>query len=139
MKTAGNVLRSILAPVLGFVVISLGTILTFNVLFGQPAPDAPASVLIPGTIGAVLSGLLGGLTAGFIAPWRPILHAAAIWIFIAIDTTSVLRNSGGAIWFDLAGSGILALTALFGGYLASKWKKSPAAPPFSAGLVSGRL
>ena len=118
-KAIVSVVRSVLAVVLGFVVISAGTLLTFNGIVGQVSVASPVSQLLAGTVGAVLSGLAGGIVAGLIAPRAPVLHALGIWIPIAIDTASIIARGNGPVWFDLAGSGMLAMTALIGGALVA--------------------
>jgi hypothetical protein len=52
-----------------------------------------------------------------VAPRLPFLHAAGVLILLAIDTASVLAKGPGPVWFDLAGSIILALAVLLGGWI----------------------
>ena len=110
-------LRSVVAVVGGYLIVAAGTILTFNVLVGQVTVDSSPRQLILGASGAVLSGLAGGVVAGIIAPRFPFGHAAAVLLFLAFDTASVLAKGTGPAWFDLAGSGILAISVLFGGWI----------------------
>jgi hypothetical protein len=112
--------RSVAAVFGGYLTVVAGTILTFNVLVGQVTVDSSPRQLILGTIGAVLSGLAGGVAAGVIAPRSPIVHAAGVLLLLAIDTASVLAKGTGPAWFDLAGSGVLAIAVLFGGWIISK-------------------
>jgi hypothetical protein len=112
--------RSVAAVVGGYLIVAAGTILTFNVLVGQMTVDSSPRQLILGTIGAVLSGLAGGVVAGIVAPRFPFGHAAAVLLFLAFDTASVLANGTGPVWFDLAGSGILAISVLFGGWIMAR-------------------
>jgi hypothetical protein len=114
------VLRSIAAIVGGYLIVAGGTILTFNVLVGQVTINSNPVQLMLGTIGAVIAGLAGGMIAGLIAPKFPFMHAAGVLILIAIDTASVLAKAPGPIWFDLAGSTILAISALIGGWIISQ-------------------
>jgi hypothetical protein len=113
-------LRSVAAVVGGYLVVAAGTILTFNVLVGQVTIDSNPRQMILGTIGAVLAGIAGGVLAGIVAPRFPFGHAAAVLLFLALDTVSVLMKGIGPAWFDLAGSGILAISVLFGGWLISE-------------------
>ena len=113
-------LRSVAAVVGGYFVVAAGTILTFNVLVGQVTIDSNPRQMILGTIGAVLAGIAGGVLAGIVAPRFPFGHAAAVLLFLALDTVSVLKKGIGPAWFDLAGSGILAISVLFGGWLISE-------------------
>jgi hypothetical protein len=124
-SSLASVVRSVLAVVLGYAVIAAGTILTFNVIVGQISVASPPSQLLAGTVGAVFSGLAGGMVAGSVAPRAPVLHALGIWIVLAIDTAAVIAKGSGPVWFDLAGSGILAVTAVIGGALIA-WRKAPA-------------
>ena len=111
--------RSIVAVIAGYLTVAAGTILTFNVLVGQVTVDSNPRQMILGTIGAVLSGLAGGVAAGIIASRSPIVHAAGVLLLLAIDTASVLAKGTGPVWFDLAGSGVLAITVLFGAWITA--------------------
>jgi hypothetical protein len=110
---------------LGYVVIAFGTIITFNHVVGQVSSVSAPSQLIWGSVGAAISGLLGGMTAGFIAPKAPVWHAVATWILLALDTAAVIATGTEPLWFDLAGSGLLAITALLGGFIVklSRWAR----------------
>jgi hypothetical protein len=101
-------------------IVAAGTILTFNVLVGQVTVDANPFQMILGTIGAVFAGIAGGVVAGVVAPRFPFGHAAAVLLFLAVDTASVLAKGTGPAWFDLAGSGILAISVLFGGWIIAE-------------------
>jgi hypothetical protein len=115
-------LRSLAAVIGGYAVVAAGTILTFNVLVGQVTVNSSSLQLMLGTIGAVISGLAGGMLAGIVAPRLPFLHTAGILILLAIDTASVLAKGPGPVWFDLAGSSILGLAVLAGGWIIA-WRR----------------
>ncbi len=114
------VFRSIAAVLGGYLTVAAGTILTFNVLVGQVTVDSNLRQLILGTIGAGVSGVAGGVVAGVVAPRLPFVHAAGVLLLLTIDTASVLAKGTGPAWFDLAGSGILAISVLFGGWIIAK-------------------
>lgn len=114
-------LRSVAAVVGGYLLVVGGTILTFNILVGQVTVDSHPRQMILGTIGAVLSGLAGGIVAGTIAPRLPFAHAAGVLLFLALDTAFVLSKGSGPAWFDLAGSSVLAVSVLIGGWMIDKW------------------
>jgi hypothetical protein len=101
-------------------IVVAGTILTFNVLVGQVTVDSNPGQMILGTIGAMLTGIAGGVVAGAVAPRFPLGHAAAVLLFLALDTVSVLAKRTGPAWFDLAGSGLLAISVLFGGWIIAR-------------------
>jgi hypothetical protein len=113
-------LRSVVAVVGGYLIVAAGTILTFNVLVGQVTVQSNPRQMILGTIGAVLAGIAGGVAAGIVAPRFPFGHAAAVLLFLALDTASVLAKGTGPAWFDLAGSVILAISVLFGGWIMAE-------------------
>jgi hypothetical protein len=123
MKRVITVFRSIAAIVGGYLLVAAGTILTFNVLVGQVTINSSPRQLILGTIGATLSGLAGGMFAGFVAPKFGFMHAAGVLIFLAIDTASVLAKGSGPVWFDLAGSSILAVMVLVGGWIITRTRR----------------
>jgi hypothetical protein len=112
----------------GFATITLGTVLTFNVLvpnFGF-STGSPSDLLF-GTLGATLSGLAGGLVAGGLAASHPLRHAAALAIPIGLDTASIIASAGPGsdpLWFDLGGSATLLVSALVGGYLVALRERS---------------
>jgi hypothetical protein len=113
-------LCSVAAVVGGYLVVAAGTVVTFNVLVGQVTVDSNSRQMILGTIGAILAGIAGGVIAGIVAPRLPLGHAAAVLLFLALDTASVLAKGTGPAWFDLAGSGILAISVLFGGWIIAR-------------------
>ena len=117
-------LRSVASVMGGYLTLAAGTILTFNVLVGQVTIDSNPRQMILGTIGAVFSGIAGGVVAGVVAPRFPFGHAAAVLLFLALDTASVLAKGTGPAWFDLAGSGILAISVLFGGWIIARRARS---------------
>jgi hypothetical protein len=91
-----------------------------QLLVGQVMVHSNPRQMILGTIGAVLAGIAGGVVAGVVAPRFPFGHAAAVLLFLAIDTASVLVKGTGPAWFDLAGSVILAISVLFGGWIIAE-------------------
>src|SRR4029434_2610460 len=116
-------LRSVVAVVGGYLIVAAGTILTFNVLVGQVTVASNPFQMIFGTIGAVFAGIAGGVVAGVVAPRFPFGHAAAVLLFLAVDTASVLAKGSGPAWFDLTGSGVLAISVLFGGWIMAEMER----------------
>ncbi len=129
MKRLWPTLRSVGVVLTGFVVIALGTTLTLEVwLGGISYAESSLSDLAFATAGACLSGLLGGMVAAFLASRRPVAHAIGLLLPIGIDT-SVFLASGertDPLWFDLAGSLTLMLSAIAGGVLLGRLRgKTP--------------
>jgi len=78
--------------------------------------------LLLGTLGAVVSGLAGGLVAAWLAASHPLRHAAALAIPIALDTATIIARAtpeSDPLWFDLGGSATLLVSALVGGYFVA--------------------
>jgi hypothetical protein len=115
-----KVLRSGVSVMLGYAVIVLCTVVGFRPLGGIIHLHAPLRTQAAGALVAIISGLLGGLTAAFIAARYPVRHAAAVLIFLCIDTGVVLsRPTPDPLWFDLAGAATLMLATVCGGVLHS--------------------
>lgn len=118
------ILRSIGAVVAGFLVITAGTVFTFAVLvedFGFYT--ASGRDMVVATLGALTSGVLGGMVAAWLAARRPLAHAAGLAVPIALDTASILAKrvpGSDPVWFDLGGSATLLAGALLGGYLVAR-------------------
>lgn len=113
-------LRSVLSVALGYTVIVLCTVVGFRPLGGIIHLHAPPRAQAAGALVAIISGLLGGVTAAFVAGRYPVRHAAAVLIFLCIDTGIVLsRSSPDPLWFDLAGAATLMLATVCGGVLYS--------------------
>ena len=104
--------------VVGYVVIVVCTSIGFKPLGGIVHVQAPLGIQAAGALVAIVSGLLGGVTAAFVAGTHPVRHAAAVLIFLAIDTAVVLsRADADPAWFELAGSATLMLATVGGGVL----------------------
>ena len=113
-----RILRSLASILLGYIVIVVCTTLGFKPLGGIVHLQAPLRIQVAGALVAILSGLIGGVTAAFVAGRYPVRHAAGVLLFIFIDTAVVLsRGSADPVWFDLSGSATLMLATVAGGLL----------------------
>ena len=126
-STIRSALRSIGAVLAGFAVIALGTVFTFTILVGDFGHNTSGPTeLVIGTLGALASGVAGGLVAARLAATHPLQHAAALVVPISLDTASIVASAGqesDPLWFDLGGSAILLLGAVVGGYLVVKRRR----------------
>jgi hypothetical protein len=117
-RTLLKVLRSLASILLGYIVIVICTIAGFKPLGGIIHLHAPLRIQAAGALVAILSGLLGGVTASLVAGRHPVGHAAGVLVLLFIDTGVVLsRGSTDPLWFDLFGSATLMLATVFGGVL----------------------
>jgi len=117
-KTLLKYLRSIMSVVLGYFVIVVCTVVGFKPLGGIVHLNAPLRIQAAGTLVAIISGLLGGMTAALLAARYPVRHAAAVLIFLVLDTAVVFsRGSPDPVWFDLSAAVTLMLATVCGGLL----------------------
>jgi hypothetical protein len=113
-----KILRSLASILLGYVVIVVWTTVGFKPLGVIVHLQAPLRIQVAGALVAILSGLIGGVTAAFVAGRHPVRHAAGVLVFLFIDTAVVLsRGSTDPLWFDLSGSATLMLATVSGGLL----------------------
>jgi hypothetical protein len=113
-----TILRSLASILLGYITIVICTTAGFKPLGGIVHLQAPLHIQAAGALVAILSGLMGGVAASFVAGSHPIRHAAGVLVFLFIDTAIVLsRGSTDPVWFDLSGSAILMLATVSGGVL----------------------
>jgi hypothetical protein len=113
-----KILRSLASILLGYIAIVICTIVGFKPLGGIIHLQAPLRIQAAGVLVAIVSGLMGGVTASFVAGSHPVRHAAGVLVFLFIDTAVVLsRGSTDPVWFDLLGSATLMLATVSGGVL----------------------
>ena len=113
-----KILRSLASVLLGYIVIVVCTIVGFKPLGTIVHLQAALRIQAAGALVAILSGLMGGVTASFVAGRHPVQHAAGVLVFLFIDTAVVLsRGSTDPLWFDLSGSATLMLATVSGGVL----------------------
>ena len=136
-STIRSGLRSVGAVIAGFAVITLGTVFTFKVLVDDFGYYTSGSTdLLIATLGALASGIGGGLVAARLAVGHPLRHAAALVVPIGLDTASIIASAGPGsdpLWFDLGGSATLLLGALVGGYLVAAKRRASAVPDSAGG------
>jgi hypothetical protein len=117
-RTLLKILRSLASILLGYIVIVICTIAGFKPLGGIIHLHAPLRIQAAGAFVAILSGLLGGVTASFVAASHPVGHAAGVLVLLFIDSAVVLsRGSTDPLWFDLFGSATLMVATVSGGVL----------------------
>jgi hypothetical protein len=116
-----RIIRGAAAMIVGYGVIVVLTCLGFNgVLGSRPLYGGSVAVLVTGMLVAVIAGLAGGYTAGFIGPARGLLNASLVLIPLVGDTIFVLfffKRSNAAFWFDAFAAATLMVCTLAGGLL----------------------
>jgi hypothetical protein len=115
-----KIFRGALALIVGYAAIVLITSVGFDLVHGKGSLwGSSPLVLFEGTLVAILAGLIGGFTAGWIGAARGVINAALVLIPLTLDTTYVLFFFKGTApwWFDAIGSGTLMSCTLIGGWL----------------------
>lgn len=116
MNAFVKMLKLVAVGVLGYLLIALGQFLVLEVLLkGRTAPDAPLQVLALATVGTVASGLLGGYVSAWMGRDRPLLHTAAVMVFLLLDGVYVIVNNVGGHPLLYEVSGLLTLMAATAG------------------------
>lgn len=132
-------LRFAAAAIAGYAVIAVGTTLTFEVLLGGIGYyESSPGELAAATLGALLSGLAGGLVAALIGGRRPLAHALGVLVFLFLDTGYVLTSgiSSDPLWFDLFAAGGLIAATVLGGWLRKTSLERYTMPPAIAPPVA---
>jgi hypothetical protein len=74
-------------------------------------------------LAAVIAGLVGGCTAGFIGPGRALLNASLVLLPLTGDTIFVLfffKQRTAPFWFDALAAVTLMLCTLTGGFVRGR-------------------
>jgi len=119
--------RSILAVILGYLVVAIATMVTFAIAFPNPdSAQLPSISLMLFLLGAgVLYTIIGGYVTAFIARKAEIKHTLALGsLMVILGIISMIATFGKEpLWFQL----VLIITpipsALAGGYLRI-WRSS---------------
>jgi hypothetical protein len=108
----------------GYGVIVLLTSFGFNVVLGgRTLYGGPPLVLAAGMLVAVIAGIVGGYTAGFVGPGRGLLNASLVLLPLTGDTIFVLfffKRSPAPFWFDALSAVTLMLCTLVGGFMRGR-------------------
>lgn len=133
MSRTQAVLRSIGAPILGYIVIAVCTTICFR-LAGGINLRSPLPNFALGTAGILLSGVLGGMTAGLVAGRKPVWHATSVLIFLLMDSGTVLfirkRHRLDPLWFGILSAAGLMVATIAGGFLLNllQRRRTPSRP-----------
>jgi hypothetical protein len=100
------------------------TSLGFNgVLGGRTLYGGPPLILAAGMLVAVIAGLVGGYTAGFIGPGRGLFNASLVLVPLIGDTIFVLfffKPRTAPFWFDAVAAATLLICTVGGGFLRER-------------------
>ena len=120
MKTLLNLLRSILAVVVGYLVLVALITLVQEVWFGGVGfYKSSLVVLMVAGFFTFLSAAAGGLVAVLIAKSHGSMHALALCSLIVAEAIALIVTGGTTdpLWFDLLASGSLIIGIMLGAFL----------------------
>ena len=125
MKTLLNLLRSLAAVVIGYLVLVALITLVQEVWFGGVGfYKSSLTVLMVAGFFTFLSAVAGGLVAVLIAKGHRSIHALAMCILIVAEAIALIVTGGTTdpLWFDTLASGSLIIGILLGAFLFERIK-----------------
>jgi len=120
MKTLLNLLRSISAVVIGYLVMAALITLVQEVWFGGVGfYKSSLVVLMVAGFFTFLSAVAGGLVASLIAKSHGKIHALVMCLLIVVETIQLIVTGGSSdpLWFDILASGSLIIGIMLGAFL----------------------
>ena len=122
-----GLLRSLGAALGGYAAIIVATTLGFTPLGGIIHLSAPLRVHALATVVAIVSGILGGMVAGWIGGRFPVRHALGAAACVVIESSLIigLRRGTDPLWFEVLGAATLVLATVSGGYLWGSLRRQP--------------
>ncbi|MEO8334885.1 MAG: hypothetical protein ABI664_07925 [bacterium] len=117
-----RLLRSIAAVIVGYVIFAASAYAVFRVSGQAAHAVASTSFMLLSIASGIVFALAGGYVAGWIAGRRPIAHAVAMAMVLALGAgVSLIATLGhGVIWSQVAALLLMAPSAVLGGWLRSR-------------------
>jgi hypothetical protein len=111
--------RSIVAIIVGEIVLYSGTWFVQEIIFGHVTYSDTASTLIGAGLLTPLAAVIAGFAVAFIAGMRPYLHILPMCTLIAIETAYLFSRGlvDGPLWFEASAGLSLIVGAAAGAYL----------------------
>jgi len=110
--------RSIVAVIAGYLLFALSAFAFFQISGQPPHQAAPAPIVIGSLAVGMVSALLGGYLAAWLARRRPLAHGVAVAAVLTLGAAgSLLATLGkGAVWTQVAALVLMAPCAVLGGW-----------------------
>jgi len=117
-----KILRSIGSVLVGYLIFAVSAFAFFRISGQSPHQDAPPVVMFGSILVGVVSALLGGYVAAWLAGRRPLAHGVAVALVLALGATvSLVSTLGhGAIWSQLTALLLMAPSAALGGWVRAR-------------------
>ncbi len=115
-------IRSIGAVVFGYMLFAFSTLAFFKLTGLAPHSEAAIAPMASSIAVGVISALLGGYSAAWLAGRRPLAHGIAVALLLATGAAvSLFSTIGhGAIWSQAAALLLMAPSAAFGGLIRAR-------------------
>jgi hypothetical protein len=116
-----RILRSIAAVLVGYLVFALSAVAFFKLAGRAPHSVQPAWFMVASALYGMFFAALGGWVAARVAPSRPVGHAIAMALVLALGAAVSLVMSPGvrATWSQWSALLLMAPSAWLGGRLAA--------------------
>jgi O-antigen/teichoic acid export membrane protein len=117
-----KILRSIGAVIAGYLIFAVPAFTFFRISGQSPHQDAPPVIMLASILVGVVSALLGGYVAAWLAGRRPLAHGVAVALVLALGATESLVSTlgHGAIWSQLTALLLMAPSAALGGWVRAR-------------------
>lgn len=117
-----QVVRSVIAVVLGYLVFAIPAFALFRLTGRDPHASSSSEFMLLSTVYGASFAALGGFSAAWLAQRWEIEHALAVSSLISVGgAISLLTQSADeAMWSQLAALLIMAPAAIVGGYIRSR-------------------
>ena len=117
-------LRSIVAVFLGYALFAVTSFALFRVTGHDPHAPASAGFMLVTLVEGIVFASAGGYVAAWIAGRKPVAHAVAVAVLLAIGAAvSLAATLGhGAVWTQVAALAFMAPSAVLGGWWRARGK-----------------
>lgn len=117
-----HMIRSIAVVIAGYAVFAVSAVAFFAGTGRDPHAAAPMTVVIGSTVYGMLFAALGGWLAARFAGSRPMAHAIAVAMVIALGACVSIVASGATdtVWSQLSALLLMSPSAAIGGWLHSR-------------------
>ena len=111
--------RGIVGVLLGYVAFAGASVLLFRLTGVEPHEPSAIGFRVVATLAGIVFALAGGVIACRMARTKPVGHAAAVGVLIALGAGVSLFTASGSHWTQIAALLLFAPATVGGGVLAA--------------------
>lgn len=110
--------RSIIAVLLGYAIFAVSSFALFRVTGHDPHAPASVTFMMVTVVEGIVFASAGGYVAAWIAGRRPVAHAVAVAVLLALGAAASLAATlgHGAVWTQVTALLFMAPSAVVGGW-----------------------